>query len=248
MIEIIALRGIGEVKPGDDLSALIAQALYDNDLKTEAGDILVITSKIVSKAENQFVKLDSVAPSKAALELAAQTGKDARLAELVLSESSSILRVARNLIIARHRLGLVLANAGIDASNVGRRDHVLLLPSDPDASASDIRSGLAARGHNLAVIISDSLGRAWRLGVVNVAIGAAGIAALVDRRGELDRDGRVLEVTEVAVADMIAAAAGLVCGEAAESVPVALLRGCQLPAGERTARSLVRPIEQDLFT
>jgi coenzyme F420-0:L-glutamate ligase/coenzyme F420-1:gamma-L-glutamate ligase len=248
MISIHPLTGIGEVKPGADLAALLAEALAVT--RPQAGDILVVTQKIVSKAENRFVALASVTPGAEALRLAEITGKDPRLVELVLAESAAVLRAAPNVLITRHRTGHVMANAGIDRSNTGDASAgtVLLLPEDSDAAAAVIAAALADRGLPIAaVIISDSFGRPWRYGVVNVAIGAAGLPALVDRRGQPDRQGRALEVTQIALADMIASAAGLAMGEGAEGVPAALIRGLARPAGDTPAASLVRKLSEDLF-
>jgi coenzyme F420-0:L-glutamate ligase/coenzyme F420-1:gamma-L-glutamate ligase len=245
MISIIPLAGIGEIQPGADLAAFLALAL-----QPMPGDILVVTQKIVSKAENRFVGLADVKPGAEALRLAGMTGKDPRLVELVLAESTAILRAAPNVLIARHRSGHVMANAGIDRSNLGpgRQDMALLLPVDCDAAAAALRQAFRAYFDPVpAVIIADSFGRPWRLGVVNIALGAAGLPSLVDRRGQPDRDGRALEVTQIAVADAIAAAAGLAMGEGAEGVPAALVRGVALPAGQSPAKSLIRPLAQDLF-
>jgi coenzyme F420-0:L-glutamate ligase/coenzyme F420-1:gamma-L-glutamate ligase len=190
-----------------------------------------------------------VVPGARAQELAAVTGKDARLVELILAESSEVLRARKDVLIVRHRLGFVMANAGIDRSNVsGGDEQALLLPADPDASAQALRAQLGARvGALPGVLISDSFGRPWRRGVVNIALGAAGIPALLDRRGEADRAGRRLEVTEVALADALTAAAGLVMGEAAEGIPAVLIRGCTFAAAASTAQSLIRPLDEDLF-
>jgi coenzyme F420-0:L-glutamate ligase/coenzyme F420-1:gamma-L-glutamate ligase len=249
MIEIIALGGVPEIAPGDDLPGLLTAALEREGLRLRAGDVLVVTQKIVSKAENRYVQLDGVVPGPAAISLSVEVHKDARLVELVLRESSAVVRAAPNVLITRHKLGFVLANAGIDASNIGRSrfGDVLLLPEDPDASARRIAAALAVDGVAPALIISDSFGRPWRNGVVQVAIGAAGLQALIDQRGEEDRDGRPLQVTQVALADMIASAAGLVLGEAAEGIPAALVRGCAHAAGVQSATVLLRPLEQDLF-
>ncbi len=250
MIVLHPLLGIGEIAPGDDVGAILAAALRRAELAPVASDILVVTQKIVSKAENRYVSLAAVKPSARALEFAAITGKDARLVELVLRESAAIVRAAPNVLIARTRGGLVMANAGIDRSNLGpgEGERVLLLPADPDASAATLAHALEQRfGVAPAVLISDSFGRPWRNGVVNVAIGAAGFPSLVDRRGEFDRDGRKLEVTQVALADMAASAAGLASGEAAESVPAVLIRGFAFDAPPRPAASLLRPLREDLF-
>jgi coenzyme F420-0:L-glutamate ligase/coenzyme F420-1:gamma-L-glutamate ligase len=251
MIEIHPLAAIGEVLPGADLVAILGDALAKGGCTTLGpDDILVVTQKIVSKAEDRFVDLAGVTPGAEALRLAEITRKDARLVELVLQESSAVVRAAPNVLITRHRRGYVMANAGIDRSNIGggSADRVLLLPIDSDASAERLRQGLAARfGGPPAVVISDSFGRPWRYGVVCVAIGVSGLPALIDKRGEEDRDGRPLEVTQIALGDMIATAAGLATGEGAEGVPAALVRGAVWPRGSLPASALVRPLEEDLF-
>jgi coenzyme F420-0:L-glutamate ligase/coenzyme F420-1:gamma-L-glutamate ligase len=250
-IRLLALRGIPEVRPGADLPELLEAALTALKITLRADDVLVVAQKIVSKAEGRLVALATVTPGARALELAAITGKDARLIELVLGESTEVLRAAKDVLIVRHRLGFVMANAGIDRSNIAggsEGGEVLLLPADPDASAAALRTALGARlGVAPGLIISDSFGRPWRRGVVNIALGAAGIPALLDRRGETDRAGRRLEVTEVALGDALAAAAGLVMGEAAEGIPAVLIRGCTFRAAALPARSLLRPLDQDLF-
>ena len=249
-VTIHPLTGLGEVRPGDDLAGLLAQALSGHGLVPQSSDILVVTSKIVSKAEGRFALLDDVEPSAEALRLAAVTLKEPRLVELALRESSEVVRAAPHVLILRHRLGHVMANAGIDQSNLGpdRARQVLLLPLDPDGSAAAIRAGIAAQlGAAPGIVVSDSFGRPWRIGVVNVAIGVSGLPALADRRGETDRDGRVLEVTQIAVGDIVATAAGMVCGEGAEGVPAALVRGYQVPPGDSPAGALLRPVAQDLF-
>jgi len=244
VIEIHPLTGIGEVRPGDDLAALLRAALVQNGLKVQPGDILVVTQKIVSKAEGRLVSLSSVTPGDEALRLAALTHKEPRLVELVLQEADGVVRAAPHVLITRHRLGHVMANSGIDRSNTGggEEDRALLLPVDPDASAAALSDALG-----LAVVISDSFGRPWRMGVVAVAIGAAGLPALIDRRGDTDRDGRVLEVTQIALADMVATAANLATGEGAEGVPAALVRGYTFSGVARPAADLVRPAAEDLF-
>lgn len=249
-VVIFPVTGIGEVRPGDDLAAVLSVALADAGLMPEADDLLVVTSKIVSKAEGRFADLDAVQPGAEALRLAAITRKDPQLVELALSEASEVVRAAPHVLILRHRLGHVMANAGIDQSNLGPAGagRALLLPVDPDGSAAALRAGMAARlGKAPAIVISDSFGRPWRNGVVNVAIGASGLEVLDDRRGGHDRDGRVLEVTQIAVGDMVATAAGMVCGEGDEGIPVALIRGFAVPRGESSAAALLRPVEQDLF-
>ncbi len=250
-LAVTPITGLGEIRGGDDLAALLAERLAH----ARDGDVVAVAQKIVSKAEGRMVRLDEVTPSSRALELAEATAKDPRLVELVLSESAEVVRAVAGLIIARHRLGFVLANAGIDRSNLtlaGQGDETqeqaLLLPIDPDASAERLRAGLVGRlGVEVGVIITDSFGRSWRNGTVNVAIGAAGVTCLWDRRGELDRAGRVLQATEIAVADALAAAAGLVMGEGAEGCPAALVRMAPPPAPHQPASVLVRPLERDLF-
>jgi len=244
MIEIVPMTGIGEVRPGDDLADILNGALDRCGVERRAGDILVVTQKIVSKAEGRFISLHDVKPGDEALRLAEITRKDARLVQLVLDESSAILRAVPHVLIARHRLGHVMANAGIDRSNIGKgdADRALLLPVDPDGTAARLHARL-----DMPVVISDSFGRPWRMGVVAVAIGAAGLPALHDRRGEVDRDGRTLEVTQVALGDIVATAACLATGEGAEGIPAALLRGCPLDGPARPAADLIRPIGEDLF-
>ena len=250
-LTLFALPGIPEVHSGADLAQLLAAALGAADLALRPDDVLVVAQKIVSKAEGRLVPLAPVVPGARALELARVTGKDARLVELILGESSEVVRAGQDVLIVRHRLGFVMANAGIDRSNLAggtSGGEVLLLPVDPDRSAAALRAELAARtGAAPGLIISDSFGRPWRRGVVNIALGAAGIPALLNRRGETDRAGRRLEVTEVALGDALAAAAGLVMGEAAEGIPAVLIRGCTFKAAALPAHSLIRPPEQDLF-
>jgi coenzyme F420-0:L-glutamate ligase/coenzyme F420-1:gamma-L-glutamate ligase len=212
---------------------------------------LVVAQKIVSKAEGRLVDLATVVPGPRAQEFAAVTRKDARLVELILAESTEVLRAQPDVLIVRHRLGFVMANAGIDRSNVGiagRTERVLLLPLDPDASAAALRSALAEHYEiPLGLIVSDSFGRPWRKGVVNVALGAAGVPALSNRRGDADRAGRRLEVTEVAIGDALAAAAGRVMGEGDEGIPAVLVRGLELSGPACPARALLRPLDEDLF-
>jgi coenzyme F420-0:L-glutamate ligase/coenzyme F420-1:gamma-L-glutamate ligase len=248
LIAIQPISGIGEIRRDDDLGALLTDALQP--LAPQAGDIVVVTQKIVSKAEGRMVALNTVTPSARALELAAVVGKDARLVELALRESIDVVRAVRGVLITRHRLGYVMANAGIDASNIGagNNDAVLLLPLNPDETAARLRQSLQQKlGVALGIVISDSFGRPWRNGVVNVALGSAGILALCDKRGMTDRDGRELQVTQIAYGDLLASAAGLVMGEAAESIPAVLIRGCALPAGDVPAAALVRNLDEDLF-
>jgi coenzyme F420-0:L-glutamate ligase / coenzyme F420-1:gamma-L-glutamate ligase len=248
-ISIIPLTGIGEVLAGSDLAATLRSAIERSGLEIADGDIIVVTQKVVSKAEGRMVCLDEIHVSPEADELARTTRKDPRLVELVLRESTEVLRAVPNVLITRHKLGLVMANAGIDRSNIGPdgSNCALLLPLDPDASAERLAQALATGRAKPAVVISDSFGRPWRMGVVSVAIGASGLPALADRRGQLDRDGRTLEVTQVAVADLVACAAALATGEGAESVPAVLVRGYTAIEAPRPASALTRPLAEDLF-
>ena len=250
-VEIIGLPGVPMVQPGDDIAALAISALVDAAIGPEAGDVLVVAQKIISKAENRFIDVSTVKPSEEAKKLAAETKKDARFCEVVLSESKRVVRHRENLIIAEHRLGWVMANAGIDHSNVAPGDdheRVLLLPVDPDASARALREELVASyGVPMAVIISDSFGRPFRRGTVGIALGSAGLPAIIDWRGHPDLFGRALEVTETGFADEIAAAASLVMGQANEAMPMVLVRGLSWSAPEADAAALVRPPEHDLF-
>jgi coenzyme F420-0:L-glutamate ligase/coenzyme F420-1:gamma-L-glutamate ligase len=245
-IQIFPLHGLPQIGGASDLGALIADARGASDIALAKGDVLVVAQKIVSKAEGRVVRLDSVTPSERAVHWARDWGKDSRLIELVLSEAKSILRMERGVIIAETRHGFVCANAGVDVSNT-EDGTAVLLPVDPDASARRIRDALRDRyGVDLAVIVSDSFGRAWREGLVNAALGVAGMEALRDERGLPDMYGRKLEATIIAVADEIAAAAGLVMGKA-EGTPVALARGVLRKKTEGSGRDLLRPKERDLF-
>ncbi len=247
---LTALPGIGEIEPGADLSQVITVALRVSGAAITEQSVIVVAQKIVSKAEGRLVRLDDVEPSARALELAAVSGKQPALVEMVLREASEVLRVGPNVLIVRHRLGYVLANAGIDQSNVcaAGRPVCLLLPLDPEASAHRIREALArCIDPAPAVIVSDSFGRPWRRGVVNVALGSSGLPALVDYRGKTDRYGRLLQVTEVALADALAAAAGILMGEADQGTPVVLITGAAWSAPQCGAATLVRPLADDLF-
>lgn len=250
-LRFTALPGIGEIRAGDDLATVAQAALEKAGLTLQDHDVLVVAQKIVSKSEGRLVRLADITPSPRAHELAAVTGKDPRVVELVLAESRDVLRAKPNVMIVRHRCGFVMANAGIDRSNVEGAEGeelALLLPLDADASAAALHQALeAASGRRLGVIVSDSFGRAWRHGVVNVALGAAGLPALIDRRGEADRHGRILEVTQVAFADAIAAGAALSMGEGAEGTPMVLVRGLTWDAPENNGQALIRPLEEDMF-
>jgi len=249
-LTIHPLRNLPLVEAGDDLSDLIASALRDTGTELTDRDVLVLAQKIVSKAEGQQVVLADIKPSPAAVRLAAETDKDPRLAELILQESTAVVRKAPGVVIVRHRLGIVCANAGIDQSNIdhGTGECALLLPRDPDQSAARLRDDLAARtGVHPGVIISDSINRPWRLGTVGIAIGSAGIKVLDDRRGSTDIYGRELKVTLSNNADSIATAALLVMGETTERVPAALVRGLDLVQDTQRASDGIRPPENDLF-
>jgi coenzyme F420-0:L-glutamate ligase / coenzyme F420-1:gamma-L-glutamate ligase len=232
------------------VAGLILTALDRANLTLQEGDVLAIAQKIISKAEGRLVRLADVEPGPRAREVAAQTEKDPRIVELILRESEEISRLKPGVLIVRHRLGFTSANAGIDRSNVGDGGEtaVLLLPLDPDQSAANIRARIQAeRGVTVGVVITDSHGRPFRLGTVGVAIGVAGLPALWDRRGERDRYGYTLQHTDVGVADEIAAAAGLLMGQAAEGLPVVRLRGLKLPEANGQATDLIRPKQMDLY-
>jgi len=248
---LTAVAGIPPVQPGDDVAELLLSALDVTGIILSDGDILVIAQKIISKAEGRLVQLDTVAPGERALQVAEETSKDPRLVELILQESDEISRMAPGVLIVRHRLGFTSANAGIDRSNVEQsslEETVLLLPLNPDGSAEQIRQKIQEQcGAHIGVVISDSHGRPFRLGTLGVAIGVAGIPTLWDRRGESDLHGYTLQHTEVGVADEIAAAAGLLMGQGAEGLPVALVRGLVLPEVDGRAADLIRPKENDLY-
>jgi coenzyme F420-0:L-glutamate ligase/coenzyme F420-1:gamma-L-glutamate ligase len=252
---LTALDGLPIVRPGDDVAGLILAALTRTGIVLAPGDVLVVTSKVFSRAEGRFVDLTTVAPSPRAVELAARVGKDARVVELVLRESTDISRTAPDTLIVRHRLGFVSANAGIDASNARPPDApptsgpwVLLLPASPDASAARVRDVVRdATGVDAGVVVTDSHGRPFRHGTVGVAVGVAGLPALWDQRGTPDLHGRALETTVTALADQVAAAADLVAGQAAEGRAVIHVRGLAYPPADGDARALVRTPERDLY-
>ena len=250
-VTLTALSGIKLVERGDNLGAITVAALRNNRLVPKDGDVLVVAQKIVSKAEGRFVDIATVEPSERAIALAAEVDKDPRFVEVVLSESKRVVRHRPGLLIVEHHLGFVMANAGIDHSNVAAEDgaeRVLLLPVDPDGSAKALRQHLlSAFGVGIGVIISDSFGRPWRKGTVGVALGADGLPAFVDLRGHPDLFGRELLVTETGFADEIAAAAGLLMGQADEAIPMVLVRGLTWSAPDVPAAVLVRPAEHDLF-
>jgi coenzyme F420-0:L-glutamate ligase/coenzyme F420-1:gamma-L-glutamate ligase len=249
-----ALEGIPLVRAGDDLATLLLAALATTGLELEDGDVLVLAQKIVSKAEGRLVRLADVTPSDEAERLAEETGKDPRLVELILRESTHVVRVRPGrpgVIVVEHRRGWVHANAGIDQSNVVAGEpgaHALLLPEDPDRSAATLRTTLRERtGRNVGVLINDSAGRAWRIGTCGIALGSAGITTLEDLRGEPDLFGRRLEVSVVGRGDELAAAASLVMGQADEATPAVLVRGLAEEDVPATAADLIRPAAEDLF-
>ncbi len=250
---ISTLSNIQLIKTGDDLAEIIWNGLLNNEITIQDGDILVLAQKIVSKAEGRWVNLVTVEPSKSAIELAKNIEKDARLVELITRESNQVLRTRPGTIVVEHRLGFVCANAGIDHSNVSgvgnqHEEWVLLLPIDPDHSANLIRQKLEAMsGVKLGVMIIDSHGRAWRQGVVGVAIGLSGVPGLVDMRGKSDLFGYTLRITTIGAADELAAAASLAMGQADEGTPIVHVRGFPYPLRDGNLKELLRPKNEDLF-
>lgn len=249
------IAGVPTIEVGDDLFAVIVSSLERAEVELAEGDVIVIASKIVSRAEGCFVDLGSIVPSDAAHELGVELQKDPRLVELILRESVDISRKTSGALIVRHRLGFISANAGIDSSNAapsnapkGSGPWVLTLPRDPDASAASLRSKLCEHySSEVAVLVTDSWGRPFRRGTVGFALGVAGLPAVWDRRGAIDRHGRILQATESAVADSIAAAADLVAGQANEGRPVTLVRGLHFKASHDSAAVLLRDPEDDLY-
>jgi coenzyme F420-0:L-glutamate ligase/coenzyme F420-1:gamma-L-glutamate ligase len=249
-LELIAIGGLPDFQPGDDLPAAILACCERQDVAIACGDIVVIAQKVVSKCEGAYVDLATVVPGNEALELAAVTGKDPRLVQVVLSETSEVLRATAGLLIVANKAGHVMANAGVDVSNLPDPGsaRVLKLPADADASALAIRRALEdATGRRLAVVINDSWGRAWRNGTTGHAVGVSGMPAVWNRRGEPDMYGRELRTTEIGLADEVAAAASLLMGAAWERQPVVIVRGVAVPGAEGSARDLVREKSRDLF-
>ena len=245
-LRLFRIPGLPEIRKREDLAGRIVAAARKAGLSLEDGDILVVAQKIVSKAEGAVVRLATVSPSQQAQALAQQLKKDARVVELVLKESRRILRRDRVLIVETHH-GFICANAGIDQSNVPGRDVVTLLPRSPDRSAKTLAAGLRKKtGKRIAVIISDTFGRPWRIGLTNVAIGAAGLPVLLDLRGTRDREGKPLAATVLAVADELAAAAGLLMGKS-EGSPVVIIRGYRYKPAPAKAAQIIRPASEDLF-
>ncbi len=251
-LEFFAPENFPLVEPGDDIVELLLSALHEEEFVPQNGDILVFAQKIISKSENRFVDLLSIVPSSEAEDLATKCDKDARLVQLILNESTEVLRCVPGVMIVRHKLGYVMANAGIDRSNVASCEgveRVLLLPASPDNSAQHLRRELQRKtGCELAVIISDSFGRPWRLGTSGVCIGCDGIASLLDQRGDSDMFGQELMVTQVAIGDELATAASLLMGQADEARPVVIIRGLEFQREPASARHLLRPPAEDLFS
>ena len=248
-LQLTALPRIPRINPGDDLLEITLDGLGRSDLALHRGDVLVYAQKIVSKAENRIVDLADITPGERARELAGKTGKDPGLVEVILSESTEVLRHRPGLIIVVHRLGFVVANAGVDSSNIeGGGDRVLLLPEDPDNSCALLHERLRLRsGTDVGVVINDSVGRAWRNGTVGIALGLCGLPAIYDLKGRPDMFGRPLETSEVALADELAAAASLVQGQAAEATPIVHVRGFPGEGAGMTAKALLRAKHLDLF-
>lgn len=249
-VQVLPLRGVPIIKAGEELGSVLLKVFENSDVSLRDHDVVVVAQKIVSKAENRMVPLDSVTPSQRALQLALDVDKDPRLVELILRESIDIVRQKKGVLITRHRLGFVAANSGIDQSNVDHSngEHALLLPLAPDRSAQEIRTKLVdGTNTNIGVIISDSVNRPWRLGSIGIAIGVANTAVLDDRRGDTDLFGRILNVTVSNRADSIATAALLVMGETDERIPVAVVRGLSRLDSPDGAHRGNRKLEEDLF-
>lgn len=259
-LTITPLKNIPIIRQDDNLADILVDSIQQSNLLLEKDDILIIAQKIVSKAEGRMVNLATITPGAQAIELAQKADKDARTVELILQESSEVLRVRKGTIIVEHKLGFVCANAGIDHSNVATPlpeengftvktdEYVLLLPKDPDQSARNIRDQIKQKtGLNLGVMIIDSHGRAWRNGTVGICIGLSGLPALIDERGWKDLYGYTLKITVVGVADELAAAASLMMGQAAEGIPAVHVRGFPYPLAEGILKEIIRPKDQDMF-
>jgi coenzyme F420-0:L-glutamate ligase / coenzyme F420-1:gamma-L-glutamate ligase len=250
-LTLLAVPGIPLVAAGDDLAGVLVAALAQADMNLRDGDVVVVAQKVVSKAEGRVVDLAGVEPSARAVALAVEVAKDPRLVEIILHESVGVVRYRPGVLIVEHRLGTIMANAGVDRSNVDPEsgaEPVLLLPCDPDASAERLRDRLSdAFGVRLGVIVSDSFGRAWRRGTVGIALGAAGLPAVMDLRGRGDLFGRTLQATETGFADEIAAAASLLMGQAGEGLPAVVVRGLAWSGAALPAAALIRPAAEDLF-
>jgi coenzyme F420-0:L-glutamate ligase/coenzyme F420-1:gamma-L-glutamate ligase len=248
-VQVIAVEGLPLIKRGDDLAKLICEAARKQHTPIQDGDTLVVTHVAVSKAEGNVVNLDKVKPRKKARDVAEITGKEPELVEVILQESNEIVRMRKGVLITESKQGFVSANSGVDRSNIEGIRNVAPLPKDPDLSASKIRAGIKElTGRNVAVIVSDTHGRPFRMGEVNVAVGLSGLKPIRDRRGEKDLFGYVLRIKQTAIADELASAAELVIGQADEGIPVAIIRGYHYPRSETAkARELARPKEKDMF-
>jgi coenzyme F420-0:L-glutamate ligase/coenzyme F420-1:gamma-L-glutamate ligase len=250
-LTVLPIPDLPMVQPGDDLVAIINEAMAKADLSFQEDDILVLAQKIISKSEGRFARLSDMEPSAQAHAIAEETGKEPDFVEMVLSQSNDVVRTGPNVLIVEAFTGIVMANAGIDRSNIDRGegdDNALLLPLDSDVSARALRDQFVEQsGKTIAVVIADSVGRAWRYGTSAMAIGCAGLEPLDDQRGDVDMFGHTLEVTEIALADQVAAAANLVMGEATEAIPAAIVRGLSYPRTDRPSSVLIRKKEEDLF-
>ena len=249
-ITLTAIQNIPEINPGDEVASIINECIEAQGCSLENNDVIVIAQKIISKSEDRFVDLNTVKPSDEAFQLSKEVEKDPRLVELILQESNQIIRASKGILVVEHKLGHILANAGIDRSNIGRNDdHVLLLPINPDESAKNVKNYFENDSKiEIGVLITDSIGRAWRLGTIGHALGSSGIKTLIDMRGsEFDRDGRLLQTTVIGVADQIASASTLLMGESSEGMPAVIIRGLDLCDDSDTVNHLIRPAEEDLF-
>ena len=250
-LNIFALEKIPLISPGDNLAKIIFTALKKSKLVIQDGDVFVIAQKIVSKAENRYVTLSEILPSKKASVLAQKTDKDPRLVELILRESKKVVRFRKGVIVVEHKLGFIHANAGIDRSNIesdSLNPRVLLLPKNPDLSAQQLQKELSKfLRKKVGVIINDSTGRAWRNGIVGIAIGCSGVSVLSDLRGQKDLYGRTLEVTEVGIADELASSASILMGQSNEGLPVVIIQGLKLSNDKRGSKALLRLAKDDLF-
>jgi coenzyme F420-0:L-glutamate ligase/coenzyme F420-1:gamma-L-glutamate ligase len=246
-LEIIGVKGFPEIRAGDDLTALLFEALEKNGLCLEEGDAIVFTSKVIAKSEGRVVDLSEVKVGNEAARIAAETGKDPRIVQLILNETIEIVRIAGNNIIVETKHGFVCANAGVDESNV-EAGRAVLLPEDPQGSVSRFRKEIEERcGKEVSVLTSDSFGRAFRAGITGICLGVSGVPALLDRRGEQDRFGKIARITKEAVADEVCAAANLVMGEFLEGIPVAIVRGLRFKARESDIKDVLFRRENDFF-
>jgi len=251
-LEVSALNHVPSIKESDDIAEIILKSMHKDSLELEDNDIVVIAQKIISKAEGCLIDLESIAPSSESIKIAERTDKDPRLVELIIQESKEIIRIEKGVIIVEHRLGHILANAGIDQSNIDHKpdkETVLLLPKNPNKSAKKIKEYIENQtGKTIGVIITDSMGRPWRLGTIGYAIGASGVKTIVDlRQKKTDLYGRELQTTVIGLADQIASAATLIMGESNEGKPIVLVKGIDMPSDSDTVDDLIRPKEEDLF-